>query len=214
MKSKDFKYINFYDYVIKVLSICKIGKIFSTDPYAIENYTELEKLSMKMLDHFDELTFDKPNIFLRNVYPTPSVSCRCVIFNAKDEVLFIQESEDETFGLPGGRCDLYDSPKESIIKEITQEAGMSVEDLEFIGIINQTPHKKDYRKSDAPYDTVPEYALIFKAKAGKIIREHTHETLGASFYKIDEMPKLSRKLKEEDYKRIIKAALNNEMILD
>lgn len=33
----------FYDYIIEVLTISKIGKLFSKDPYALENYDKLEK---------------------------------------------------------------------------------------------------------------------------------------------------------------------------
>lgn len=211
MKNKGEKYFNFYDYVIKVLSICKIGKIYSTDPYAIENYTELEKLSMKMLGNFDELTFDKPNIFLRNVYPTPSISCRCLIFNDKGEVLLVQESSDGTYSFPGGWCDLYDSPSEAILKEIEQEAGAEVENLSLFRIINETPLRKDMKHE---WDSVPSYALLFKARVKKMSGEHTHETNDIRFFDINNLPKMSRKMVDEDIKRAITAALNNEMIVD
>ncbi len=211
MKNKGEKYFNFYDYVIKVLSICKIGKIYSTDPYAIENYTELEKLSMKMLGDFDELTFDKPNIFLRNVYPTPSISCRCLIFNEAGEVLLVQESSDGTYSFPGGWCDLYDSPSEAILKEVEQEAGAKIKDLSLFGIINETPLRKDMKHE---WDSVPSYALLFKAKFISSTGEHTHETKDIRFFKPDELPQMSRKMVEEDIKRAIRAAQNNEMIVD
>jgi len=211
LKNKGEKYFNFYDYVIKVLSICKIGKIYSTDPYAIENYTELEKLSMKMLGDFDELTFDKPNIFLRNVYPTPSISCRCLIFNEVGEVLLVQESSDETYSFPGGWCDLYDSPSEAILKEIEQEAGATIKDLSLFGIINETPLRKDMKHE---WDSVPSYALLFKAKFVSSSFEHTHEIKDIRFFKPDGLPKMSRKMVEEDIKRAIIAAQNNEMIVD
>ena len=214
MKNNDFKYINFYDYVIKVLSICKIGKLFSKDPYALENYDELEKISMKMLGNFDILTYDKPNIFLKNIYPTPSVSCRCVIFNDDGKILFVKESVDEKYCLPGGWCDLYASPKESILNEISQEAGAVVKDLDFIGVINKTPLKKDYKNYDAPYDIVPEYALIFKAKFVEFNKEHTHETIDINFFDKDDLPPLSNKLKKEDYSRIINTAVNGNILVD
>lgn len=214
MKNNDFKYINFYDYVIKVLSICKIGKLFSTDPYALENYDELEKLSMKMLGNFDELTFDKPNIFLRNIYPTPSVSCRCVITNENDEILFVQEKSDNKYTFPGGWCDLYNSPKESIEKEIFEEAGSEIKDLQFIGIINETPYKKISKRNQEITNSTPEYALIFKAKFVKLIKEPCHEILNRGFFKKDNLPELSKKLQDEDYKRIIDAAFSNKMLLD
>lgn len=214
MKSKDFKYTNFYDYVIKVLSIAKIGKLFSKDPYALENYEELEKLSMKVLGHFDELNFEKPNALLRNIYPTPSVSCRCVILNEQNQILFVEETEENLYGLPGGWCDLYDSPKEAIENEIMQESGCEVKDIELIGAINQTPYKKFSPRSQKTFDVVPEYALIFKAKFVKLIQEHTHETIDVKFFDKDNLPKLSHKLNPENYERIIDAALNNKKILD
>lgn len=214
MKNKDFKYINFYDYVIKVLSICKIGKLFSTDPYALENYDELEKISMKMLGNFDLLTYDKPNIFLKNIYPTPSVSCRCVIFNEDNEILFVKESVDGKYSLPGGWCDLYDTPKESILNEISQESGAEVKDIKLIGVINKTCDERNFKNFNAPHEIIPEYALIFKAKFVKFNKEHTHETTKIEFYKKDELPDLSNKLKKTDYERIINAAINDKMILD
>lgn len=211
MKNKGEKYFNFYDYVIKVLSICKIGKIYSTDPYALENYDELEKLSMKILGKFDELTFEKPNIFLRNVYPTPSVSCRCVIFNEAGEVLFVKESSSDTYSLPGGWCDLYDSPKDAILKEIEQEAGAQIEDLNLVGIINKTP--KRINKKDQ-FDSVPTYEIIFKAKAKNLTGNHTHETCDVRFFKENELPVLSGKMLLEDVERVITAAKNGEIVID
>lgn len=214
MKNKDFKYTNFYDYVMKVLSIAKIGKLFSKDPYALENYEELERISMKVLGHFDELNFDKPNALLRNIYPTPSVSCRCVILNESNEILFVEEAEEELYGFPGGWCDLFDSPREAIENEIMQEAGCTIKDLELIGAINQTPYKDVSPRSQKTFDVVSEYALIFKAKFVKLNKEHTHETIDVKFFDKDHLPKLSHKLNEENYKRIIDAALSNKTILD
>ena len=42
------KYQEFYDFVVKVHSIAKIGLTFSKDPYAIDNYKELNDLSREM----------------------------------------------------------------------------------------------------------------------------------------------------------------------
>lgn len=199
---------------MKVLCYCKIGRLFSKDPYALENYEELEKISMKMLDNFDELYFDKPNIFLRNCYPTPSVCCRCLIFDETDKILMVKESDSELYSFPGGWCDLYDSPKEAILNEIDQEAGVEVSDLTLVGIINHPNKRKDYKNYDAPYDILPSYDLIFKAKYVKNLNHHTHETIGFKFFEKDKLPDLSEKLSKEDCLRAIEASLNNKIILD
>ena len=85
---KDFQYI--YNYLIKILDISKIGLMYSKDPYAIGNYSEIQTLSMEILEKFMDMKFDRPNYFERNVYPTPNVSCRAVIINEKKQILLVQ----------------------------------------------------------------------------------------------------------------------------
>ena len=76
----DYKQI--YDYIVKIQSIAKIGLVFSKDPYALTNYQQINDISLKMLEEFMEVKFDRPNYFKRDVYPTPNVSVRTVIFNS------------------------------------------------------------------------------------------------------------------------------------
>ena len=102
----------FYDFVVKVHSIAKIGLTYSTDPYALENYQELNEISKDMLENFMDVKFDKPSMFTKEVYPTPNISCRTLIVNDKDEILFVKEAKSENWSLPGGWCDLYKSPSE------------------------------------------------------------------------------------------------------
>ena len=64
------------------------------------------------------------------------------------------------------------------------------------------------------WDSVPSYALLFKARVKKMSGEHTHETNDIRFFDINNLPKMYRKMVDEDIKRAITAALNNEMIVD
>ena len=81
-----------YDFVLKIQSIAKIGLIYSTDPYAITNYKEINDLSLKFLEEFVEVKFDRPNYFQRDIYPTPNVSVRTVILNKdRTKVLMVRE---------------------------------------------------------------------------------------------------------------------------
>ena len=70
-----------YDYIIKIQAIAKIGLVYSKDPYAITNYTEINNLSKKFLEDFMNVKIDRPNYFSKETYPTPSVSVRCIILN-------------------------------------------------------------------------------------------------------------------------------------
>ena len=121
----DSKYI--YDFVLKVQSIAKIGLIYSTDPYAISNYKEINELTVKFLEDFMEVKFDRPNFFKRDIYPTPNVSVRTVILNSdRSKVIMVREAKTHNYSLPGGWADLYDSPCKTAVNECQQEAGADI----------------------------------------------------------------------------------------
>ena len=139
---------NIYDYIIKIQSIAKIGLVYSKDPYALTNYQEINDLSTKFLEEFQEVNLERNNYFERDIYPTPNVSARVVIFNEdKTKVLMVREVATQTYSLPGGWCDLYDSPSDTAKNEALQEAGAVIKNLKLIGVTNRTPF---IRKTSIP----------------------------------------------------------------
>ncbi len=198
--------MNFYDFLIKVQSIAKIGLEFSKDPYALENYHDINELTRKMLEQFMDVSFERPNYFSRKVYPTPNVSVRTVIFNEKNEVLMVQEKNDLKYSLPGGWADLYETPREAAIKECLQEAGAVVKIERLTGVFNRTPFKEP--------TSVPEYALIFKGKLVSLTANHHHETIDVRFFPIDALPPLSTKVSQQEVMRAIQSALKKGIEVD
>ena len=201
------KYEEFYDFVVKVHSIAKIGLTYSKDPYAIDNYKELNELSKAMLEDFMNVKFDRPNFFAKDVYPTPNVSCRTLIVNENGEALLVKEANTNTWSLPGGWCDLFKSPSEAAFAEVSQEAGVEPVMERLIGVLDRTPHKSN--------QNVPEYVLIFLGSIkGKKFHEHCHETNDVKFFDIDHLPEMSRKLSKEELDRVIEAYKKNTTIFD
>ena len=201
------KFEEFYDFVVRVHTIAHIGKTFSKDPYALENYTELQKMSMEMLEKFMDVKFDRPDLFTRDIYPTPNLSVRTMIVNDKDEILMVKEAYSNTWSLPGGWCELYDSPSEAAFNEVSQEAGVDPKITRLIGILNRTPFKAS--------GSVPEYVIIFEGKIdGETFHEHTHETNEVRFFPLDKLPEISKKLTKEEIYRLIKAYKFKEVIFD
>ena len=197
----------FYDFVVKVHSIAKIGLTYSTDPYALENYHELNDISRDMLEHFMDVKFDKPSLFTKEVYPTPNISCRTLIVNDKDEILFVKEARTNNWSLPGGWCDLYKSPSESALAEISQEAGVEAQITRLLAVLDRRPYKSK--------QSVPDYVLIFLGTIGDhLFYEHCHETNDVRFFKMNELPELSRKLSLEEIERAIEAYKQNKVIFD
>ena len=196
-----------YDFVLKIQSIAKIGLIYSKDPYAITNYKEINDLSLKFLEEFLEVKFDRPNYFQRDIYPTPNVSVRTVILNKdRSKVLMVREAALHAYSLPGGWADLYDSPSKTARNECKQEAGADIEIVRLVGIMNRTPFKSP--------TSVPEYVVIFEAKLVGDLHEHEYETDDVGWYPVDNLPPLCKKVTPEEVQRMIFAAVNGETIFD
>lgn len=196
-----------YNFLIKIQSIAKIGLKFSKDPYAISNYNEINELSTKFLEDFLNVKFDRPNYFKRDIYPTPNISVRTIIFNEnKTKVLMVKEAKDQTYSLPGGWADLYESASESAIKECKQEAGADIEIIRLVGLIDRRPFKSEA--------SVPEYVAIFEAKLIGELGEHEYETDSVDWFDINELPICCKKVSLDEIKRMIFAARDGETIFD
>ena len=202
---KDFQY--FYNYLVRILDISKIGLMYSKDPYAIENYKEIQALTMEALEDFMNMKFERPNYFERNVYPTPNVSCRAVIFNEKKQILLVQEKCDEGYSIPGGWCDLYDTPVEAVTREALEEAGVKVKVKRIAAILS----KKPLTEADT---FVPEYALFFECEIEENLHTHDHEILNVDFFDLDKLPKFSWKIQPREFNAAVDAILNNKTIIE
>ena len=198
---------NIYDYILKIQSIAKIGLVYSKDPYALTNYKEINELSTRFLEEFMDINLDRPNYFSRDIYPTPNVSVRTVIFNSdKTKVLMVREAALHTYSLPGGWADLYDSPSKTAKNECLQEAGAEIEVVRLIGITERTPFKSN--------TSVPEYVIIFEGKIKELHKEHEYETDDVQFFDINNLPEISRKTTKEEIMRFINAGLDGSTIFD
>ena len=202
MESKQF-----YDFLLKIQSIAKIGLVYSKDPYAITNYQEINDLSTKFLEDFLEVKFDRPNYFQRDIYPTPNVSVRTIIFNEdKTQILLVREAALQEYSLPGGWADLYDSPSQVSKNECLQEAGAEIEVVRLVGITDRTPFKKP--------TSIPEYVVIFEGKITKMHKEHEYETDDVGFFDIEHLPAISRKTSKQELMRFIQTAKEGLTIFD
>jgi ADP-ribose pyrophosphatase YjhB (NUDIX family) len=195
-----------YQFIVKVAAISKIGLLFSKDPYAVENYAELQALSKKIIEEYGQMKIDGPNYFVRDIYPTPNVSVRAIVFNDKKQLLLVKESSLGTWSLPGGWCDLFETPSEAIIKEVIQEAGIHIKVEKLLGISDRVKYKTNKKWS--------EYAVMFLATIVKDTKVFGHEVSEVGFFDIDNLPELSFKSNETEIKRAIKAISENTSYFD
>lgn len=194
--------MNYTEFVAKVLAISRIGLKFSKDEYALENYKELQDLAQAQLK--DEHGFTAIDIpYQKDIYPTPSVSVRVIVFNEKGQLLMGQEKSDGGFAVPGGWCDLFESPTEAAIKEVLQETGLHVKIDRMLALLRRDL----YRISPA---LISEYVVYFQASVIGGTLTPNHEILQVGFFDLDKIPPTSRKMTLNELHKALDIALHHD----
>jgi 8-oxo-dGTP pyrophosphatase MutT (NUDIX family) len=194
--------MNYTEFIAKVLAISRIGLKFSKDEYALENYTELQALASEQLK--DEHGFTDIDIpYQKDIYPTPSISVRVIVFNDQGQLLMGQEKSDGGYAVPGGWCDLFESPTEAAVKEVLQETGLHVRIDRMLALLRRDL----YRISPA---LISEYVLYFKATIVGGTLKPNHEILQVGFFDLDKLPQTSRKMTLPELNKALDVALHHD----
>lgn len=160
-------------------SIAEAGLRFSEGPFDLERYRRLHQLaSLPMQAAVPD--FQWPIEF---GYATPKVDVRAAVFDENKHILLVQEVSSGLWTLPGGWADLNGSPAENAVKEVREESGMEVKATKLIAC---------WDKDRQGHPRQPEhiYKLVFLCRltGGKLTT--SHETTGADFFALENLPPL------------------------
>lgn len=188
------------EFTAKVLAISRIGLKFSKDPYAIENYEELQQLALHQLKVID-LIPDLSLPYQRDIYPTPNISVRVLVFNERNELLMGQESSDGGYAVPGGWCDVFESASENAHKEVLQETGLNVRIDKVLCLL-----RRDLYREYA--SMISEYVVYFSATVLDGELKPNHEILSLGYFPLNDLPSLSRKMTDKELWKALNVVLN------
>jgi ADP-ribose pyrophosphatase YjhB (NUDIX family) len=179
----------------RLQAIASTGNAYTKDEFDRERYDEVSEIALQMLSDISK----KPIEVIANVldegtrgYATPKVEVRAAVFNG-DRILLVQEKSDGLWTFPGGFADLGLSPAENIEKEVLEEASLDVSATHLYCL----RHKA---KGDYDPDVRDFYKLFFLCQpAGEKGVAPGAETCGAAYFKLDELPPLSKgRIVEDD----------------
>lgn len=193
--------MNYLDFIIKMQSIAKIGLTFSKDPYALENYQQIQELSKEMLEKYTEEPIERANLFVPDIYPTPNVSVRVLVAQAQD-ILLVKERKEQTYSIPGGWCDVFASVGENARAEVLQETGYEVALERMLAIFNR----------GTKLSGLSEYTIYFSAKIVGGQAQPSHETDEVSFYNIKQLPVLSHKNTQAELDIVLDVYYNDKNV--
>lgn len=180
------------EFIKKVQSIAQIGLSFSTDPYAIDNYEELRKISIRMLKEYTSLPDDECELYKDFIYPTPQPAVRTLVVR-DNKLLLVKEKDSGLWSLPGGWCDIDCTPKETAIKETYEESGYVIECTKLLAVFD----RRHYIKKSL-YDV---YCLYFLGNIVAGEAKCNHETEDIGWFEVSNLPSLSRKNSIEEIQK-------------
>lgn len=180
MKNRD-KLLN---WAVELQSLAQAGLFYCRDKFDEERFNRIREISAEMLAFKSEISVDDAKKFFCNEtgYQTPKIATRAAIFQ-DDKILLVRES-DGRWVLPGGWCEVYQSPSENVVKEVKEEAGLDVTVEKVIAVEDRAKHN------------FPEYVygvtiILFQCtlQGGKFVPNI--ETIDSNYFSENEYPQLA-----------------------
>lgn len=196
-----------FEFIKKVQAISHTGVTYSKDPYALDNYHELLNLSTQMIHEYMRSDVQPYDIYKEVYYPTPQPSVRIIVFQ-DNRLLMVQEKDSpkDTWTLPGGWCDIGESPVQAAIKEVKEETGFDIQISKFLGIMD----RNKYQQSTLYHV----YNIVFMAEIVGGQNDPNYEVNKVDFFNLSSLPKLSKKISRDELDVVLQAYKNNEIYFE
>ncbi len=179
------------DWAVELQSIAQAGLYYGKDRFDRERYQRVREIAAQMLSHKTGISPEKvQDLFCCETgYQTPKLDTRAAIFQG-ETILLVQET-DGRWSLPGGWVDAGLSVKENTIKEVREEAGLTVTADRIIAVQDREKHN------------LPVYAhkickvFVLCTLLGGAFVENS-ETTASGWFPLDALPPLAEEKNTRD----------------
>ena len=107
------------------------------------------------------------------------------IFDKENRVLMQKRSDNGQWGFPGGFMELSESVQDTARREVYEETGIKVEELELFGVYSGPQYDKTFSNGDQV--SLVLISFICKRYSGKLV-ESNEESLQNKFYPLKDLP--------------------------
>jgi ADP-ribose pyrophosphatase YjhB (NUDIX family) len=165
--------------------IAQAGLAYSEGPYDRERYSELLSIAARITASAQGGPVQAVEEVLRaeRGYATPKVDVRAVV--PKDgKLLFVRESQDGRWALPGGWADIGSTPASVTAREVLEETGYVAEPRKLLALFDKSKHGH-------PRELFWVYKVFFLCELVSGAPKTSHETTEVAFFGKHELPQLS-----------------------
>ena len=174
----------------RLQTITQAGLTYTRDPYDRERYEQLQELAAEIAASLGpagaSATTSGPWLEILRAekgYATPKVDVRAVV-EQNGRLLFMRESQDRLWSLPGGWADIGESPSRVAEREVREETGFDVKASKLLAVYDKARHAH-------PPELWYCYKLFVRCELHGGAPKRGLETLDTAFFGPDELPPLS-----------------------
>ncbi|MFG0669673.1 NUDIX hydrolase [Pseudomonas sp. xss_1] len=111
----------------RVQALACTGLVYSRDQYDQERFDEIQAIANNMLAQLSTAPLEQIVKLMPDMqnYPTPKVDVRAAVIE-DNRILLVREKNNGLWTLPGGFAEIGLSPSENVVKEVSEEACITV----------------------------------------------------------------------------------------
>lgn len=124
--------------------------------------------------------------------PLIGLGATTLVFNDKKELLLNLRTDTNTWGIPGGAMELYETIEETAVRELKEEASISVDELELVTILSGKEYYFEYPNGDKMCTVI----VLFKVlNYTGDIKVADNESKQLRFFSLDNLPNMESRAK-------------------
>lgn len=124
--------------------------------------------------------------------PLIGLGATTLVFNDKEELLLNLRTDTNTWGIPGGSMELYETIEEAAVRELKEEAGISADELELVSILSGKEYYFEYPNGDKMCTVI----VLFKVlNYTGDIKVADNESKQLKFFSLDNLPNMESRAK-------------------
>jgi ADP-ribose pyrophosphatase YjhB (NUDIX family) len=143
-------------------------------------------------------------------YTTPMVDVRGVVFDSHGRVLLVRDDPD-TWTVPGGWCDVQETPSEAVIREVSVASGMTIIVTRLAAVLDRElwGHSPPYDSHVYKFFFVCKPAVSASLAQGIVGPRGIYET---GWFELSQLPELSRSGVTEPQLALVYARYEDELL--
>lgn len=125
--------------------------------------------------------------------PLIGLGATTLVFNDKKELLLNLRTDTNTWGIPGGSMELFESIEETAIRELKEEAGIEADDLKLVTVLSGKDYYFEYPNGDKLCTVI----VLFKVLNYKgNIKVNDSESKQLKFFPLNNLPNMESRAKK------------------